>query len=599
MPVTENEPVGCRPLATLVEALQRGWAARESDAGSAGRIDGQLAALRLADAALRDAFGPRAYAERPPQVVLLGPTQVGKSTLCNVLLGTLVAEVSPLAGFTVHAHGFACGCSADDAWTEHLFPGWQRCVADELPREDAERYALSEVDVDAAAWRLGVEGVVVWDTPDFDSVESRAHQQAVFETVALADLIVLVLSKEKYSDQTVWAMLDLIEPLGRRLVICLNKTPDDGRETIEQTVRQRLAERCPNLGDVPIVTCPMLPPGAGSLAEAAPAAVEHLLDRVRDTLKVARRDQRPAGVRALLAEHWDAWLEPVRAEHAALAAWERAVRDGIAGPLEIYRRDYQDDPRRFDAFNRAVGELLGLLEVPGLAPALVRVRRVLTWPARQLFKARTQWRRQRGRVHGAGSELGVLRDALDRLWVSLARDAAKRAVRPEPDQFVWQQLAEQLATRETELRERAFAAADAFRRDFAPQITAAARRLYEALCEHPAMLNALRAARVTADAGAVVVAIKTGGLGAEGLLLAPAMVSVVSMLTEGALGSYMQRVCGDLKRQQLDALHEQVFERTIVPDLLALAESLKGPGIFGISPATLEQAAAALKGGRS
>jgi ribosome biogenesis GTPase A len=52
--------------------------------------------LTLAEAALRLGRAPSA-AGRPLQVALIGPTQVGKSTVFNLLLGREVSPVSPLA----------------------------------------------------------------------------------------------------------------------------------------------------------------------------------------------------------------------------------------------------------------------------------------------------------------------------------------------------------------------------------------------------------------------------------------------------------------------------------------------------------------------
>ena len=65
---------------------------------------------------------------------------------------------------------------------------------------------------------------VFWDTPDFDSLAAAEYRRGVLETAALADLYLLVLSKEKYSDLSVWNMLKLLSPLGRPLIICLNKS---------------------------------------------------------------------------------------------------------------------------------------------------------------------------------------------------------------------------------------------------------------------------------------------------------------------------------------------------------------------------------------
>ena len=64
---------------------------------------------------------------------------------------------------------------------------------------------------------------IIWDTPDFDSIKARDYYDSVLKTVAFADIIVLVVSKDKYADQSVWETMALLEPLGKATVICLNK----------------------------------------------------------------------------------------------------------------------------------------------------------------------------------------------------------------------------------------------------------------------------------------------------------------------------------------------------------------------------------------
>ena len=59
---------------------------------------------------------------------------------------------------------------------------------------------------------------VFWDTPDFDSLAAAGYRRGVLETAALADIYVLVLSREKYSI-SVWNILKLLAPLARPLII--------------------------------------------------------------------------------------------------------------------------------------------------------------------------------------------------------------------------------------------------------------------------------------------------------------------------------------------------------------------------------------------
>jgi hypothetical protein len=60
-------------------------------------------------------------------------------------------------------------------------------------------------------------------------------------------------------------------------------------------------------------------------------------------------------------------------------------------------------------------------------------------------------------------------------------------------------------------------------------------------------------------------------------------VSLTSMLTEGALGSYMTHVAGRLKQRQYAAVERDIFNGPVREALLELTGNLEAPGLFGIS----------------
>ncbi|MGE0482484.1 MAG: GTP-binding protein, partial [Phycisphaerae bacterium] len=145
-----------------------------------------------------------------------------------------------------------------------------------------------------------------------------------------------------------------------------------------------------------------------------------------------------------------------------------------------------------------------------------------------------------------------------------------------------------------EVRAAVRAACEALERALQTEIQAAARELYELLCQRPALLNTLRAARATADVASVALAIKTGGVGAHDLLYAPAMLAFSTLLTEGALGSYMGQVAENLKKRQLAAARRTLIDEQWRPRLARLKDALDAPGVFGIDAPSLADAAAAL-----
>jgi hypothetical protein len=587
-----------RFTATLLgryQALRDAGAALAPDRSA---IDERLTELLLAEAALRYAR-PRAGRGRPPQLAVLGPTQTGKSTVVNLILNAPVADVSPLAGFTTHPQGFWTGTEALDAgWTAELFPGWQRRAVNELSRDELECYALAALD-GTVTRPAGLPACVVWDTPDFDSLAARAYRRGVLEVAALADVHLFVLSKEKYSDLSVWRMLRLLQRLARPLVICLNKLTPDAIETVTASLKQRLAELSGPAAGAPIITFEYHP-GLGDPADvnALPELWE-LRDRVAIRLKAAHATTRDAGVAALLRQHWSDWTAPIETEIAALRAWDELVAAALDQALAAYRRDFLEHPQRFDTFRRATVELLHLLELPGFANVLSQVRHVLSWPARRLFAARQAWlarrRTKTGLPHGLGSEEVVLFQIIEKLLTGLGRDAARRCDPTPPGSAVWRALAARLHEQEHDLRASFQAAAQKQREDFAPVIHATANRLYETLQKRPALLNTLRATRATTELASIALVIKTGGLGLNDLLFAPAMFAVTSILTEGALGSYMQHIANDLKKQQAEHVRATLMEGVFAARLRDLATDLRDPGLFGVSAEQLQAATQALE----
>ena len=104
--------------------------------------------------------------------------------------------------------------------------------------------------------------------------------------------------------------------------------------------------------------------------------------RDRDTQS---RPQQTQGVCRLINKHWDDWLEPISAEHHNRKLWQQAIASANDSAMERYREQYLEHPEKYDTFNRALAELLVLLEIPGLAGPLAKTRELVTWPVRRLF----------------------------------------------------------------------------------------------------------------------------------------------------------------------------------------------------------------------
>ena len=212
-----SQPAAVNPEPTALSACVRLIRQRHASVlGSVGagvyarRLADNLVSLRLAEACLEKAELNRVLPGHPLQIAVIGPTQSGKSSLVNLLLGEERARVSPLAGYTVHPQGFPLNIQdVDWAWLDGYFQDYRRCLPELLPPASYSHYALAEA---LSQPGHSLPSAVIWDTPDFDSVDAAGYRNAVLRTAALADVIVLAVSKDKYADQSVWDTLRLHLP---------------------------------------------------------------------------------------------------------------------------------------------------------------------------------------------------------------------------------------------------------------------------------------------------------------------------------------------------------------------------------------------------
>lgn len=520
----------------------------------------------------------------PPQITVIGPTQAGKSSVINWLLGESAAVASPLAGFTRHPQGFAYGYEGTAVSTLHrYFEPLQPRPISELPAEDFRFFGFEPVR--AGLPRLGCP-VTVWDTPDFDSIDSERYRDGLLRAIALSDLLVCVLSKDKYADQSVWELLAMIEPLGIPGLICLNKTPAAAAETVVRSLTGKWSQMRRD-ATPPIVALPYL--GADALE---PPGVDALVDAARTLLRQTDRPRQPLGLQRFLRANWESWLAPVRVEQKAQQEWRTLVGRTVASANRIYRRDYLDHPHHYETFQRALAELLTLLEIPGVARVLTQMRRIMTWPVRQIGQFGRRWRPDAANL---GSEQSVLQQTALHVMLTLRQEVAEIAENATETRPWWLALGRELGRRQAVAIDLFSQAASAYAREFEPEVEKTAHALYDRLGEHPAVLNSLRATRVTTDAAALAVGLHTGGIGLQDFVIAPAILSLTSLLTESALGHYVQRAAEDLKRRQAAAV-SGLFDDHLAANLLRLPEDMPYDTGFFIPVDVIEAAERELAG---
>ena len=143
---------------------------------------------------------------------------------------------------------------------------------------------------------------------------------------------------------------------------------------------------------------------------------------------------------------------------------------------------------------------------------------------------------------------------------------------PGDQQHWWLKLSKRFSSDSKQLNQNYQQTAAVAREEFEPRIEETAQRLYEQLQDQPRLLNALRAARVSADAAGVALAVKSGGLAPSDLILAPAMLSVTSLLTESALGRYLEMSKKALKQEQQQHIRKRVLDGVLKAELQTMTE---------------------------
>ena len=509
----------------------------------------------------------------PLQIAIVGPTQAGKSSLVNVLLNSNIASVSPLAGYTMHPQGFCDGITPSQCnGLQWYFGRFQQMPQHQLPKDRHDCYSLTQNTTDSSF----LPQCVLWDTPDFDSIDSANYREGVIRTIALADVVVLVVSKEKYADQSVWDVMAAIEVLQQPTVICLNKISEGSEDLLISSLKDKWSQV---RNDVfPTVVPLYYQKETGKPAWPTPSLIERIASQVD-------RNKQPKLQRALLQKHWQSWLEPVYAEHNLLKDWQHLVDQVLKQGVEGYQRDYLNHPHHYETFQQAMAELLNLLEIPGIAGILANTRRILTWPIKKIMK----FGRKSLHLADSSQEISLLNQIAGHVLIQIADKLLDQAEENRDSRW-WKEFSALLRTQRSNILQDFNRSTQEYHLAFQVEVEQAATRLFRKLQEQPALLNSLRATRVTTDAAVIALALQTGGIGMHDLIIAPAMLSVTSLLAESAIGGYMNKVEAELKQQQLATVKQRLFDDTLRNILLGLSGQLSSVTYFNITSEQLQQA---------
>ena len=515
----------------------------------------------------------------PLQIAVIGPTQAGKSSVVNLILNSKNAGVSPLAGYTVHPQGFINQSDPNQknrqqcSGLQNYFGRFQQLNIDELSNERHDCYALEDNQGQSEL----LPECVFWDTPDFDSIDSIDYREGVIRTIALADIIVLVVSKEKYADQSVWQMMAMIESFHQPTIICINKLIEGSESIIINSLKEKWKQaRKDSFPDVvPLyyqkqTALPVWPEGAENY-------FFQLQKRVSQSAHLQNQQE-------FINGYWNGWMEPIVAEQESALLWQSLVDNVIEQSLQEYQRDYLNHPHYYDTFQNALVELLNLLEIPGISRALTKTRRVLTWPVRKLMRIGRQSEQP------VSHEETLLNQIGDHLLISFSEQLLEKIDADSKQHQWWKDSYCLLRDRKAEILNQYQQAVRQYSYSFQQDVEETANKLYNKLSEQPVLLNSLRATRVSTDAAAMALMIQTGGIGLHDLIITPAMLSITSLLTESAIGSYMGGVEAELKQHQLETVKNDLFVTCIKKQLYDLPEQLSDKNRFNIPTELLKKA---------
>jgi predicted GTPase len=536
--------------------------------------------LNLAEAFLKKGLLISEQKQHPVQVAVIGPTQAGKSSVVNLLLDNGAAGVSALAGYTVHPQGFAVDLKNHDfSWLEQYFSGFKKVEQSQLVNEDHNSFSLTNVDSKT------LPASVLWDTADFDSIGAAGYRKGVLKTIALADVVVLVVSKEKYADQSVWEVMNLIESLNQPTLIIVNKLIEDSQDIILRSLEEKWQQA--RKDDFPETIIPLhyQKQGVPSVQQLDRPLINRMFGK-------HNRNKQPDNQIQFLNQHWSAWTEPMVAEFAVVKEWQEIIDLCTKDALKNYQRDYLNHPNHYETFQNALANLLTLLELPGIAKVMAKTRRVLTWPVRTLFGIKTGRRRQ---LAEDSHEVAVLNQIAEHALIQLAENILDKADKEQEKRQWWKEINLILRQQREQILENFKVSVNQYHGDFQEEVEATAQRLYNKLDDQPVLLNGLRATRVTTDAAALALALYTGGIGLHDLIITPAMLSITSLLAESTLGGYMNRLEAELKQTQLNTVKQRLFIEVLQQTLGQFPELMSKGHYFNISQSQLEQAEQQLK----
>lgn len=313
----------------------------EAAEAASGRVDPQL--VEEARSVVRRAGQRLRFSGAATVTALAGATGSGKSTLFNALAGSEVSTPGIRRPTTAHPAAVIWG----DEPTGELLDWLQ------VPRRH---------HVDASGVEAGLDGLVLLDLPDHDSVEV-SHRMEVDRLVRLVDMLVWVVDPQKYADAALHD--NYLVPLREYapvMMVVLNQTdllaPEDRRRTLDDL--RALLDR-EGLREVPVhAVSAVTGEGMAELRTILAGRVrdkQAVADRVGvDVHRIVTRLQQASGTAAAprVSDRTVAELDGACARAAGVPAvteavgqaWRRRGRGATGWPVVSWLATLRPDPLR-------------------------------------------------------------------------------------------------------------------------------------------------------------------------------------------------------------------------------------------------------------
>jgi GTPase SAR1 family protein len=532
----------------------------------AGKPDMALARgrLRLAAALVRNVIAPYLdhQAPHPLHVAVVGGAGAGKSTIANWLIGDMVAESNPQAGFTRHPIAYG---KSDLTWpsTFGFLGPLKRLDRHESARLDEDVYQVRRLGADRPEQEL-LQSFVIWDCPDVTTWAASHYVPRVVEIAGLADVVVYVASDERYNDEVPTEYLRLFLEAGKLVVAVLVKMREADVPRFLEHFQREVVAKLPGK-PLALVTVPQLT--REELAEPFTKAARFRIPLINQMSVLGRsapktRANSVAAALSHLKSHERTVLSVAQEELTALDGWRLLVQEGQLDFTNRYRKEYLT-AERFRRFDETLVRLLELLELPKVGQILSKSLNVLRMPY-TLIKS---WIRKEpiAPQNATLMERPVLEAALH-AWVDQLRKVA--AVKKD-EHALWKYVSdgfhEGLGAR---THERFDQLARVFHTSLTDEVERTARSILDDLQKNPVALNTLRGTKFALDLGAVIGGAVLGGFTPLSVLLVPMAASVTQYLVD-LLGENYVTMRREETRMRQQALFTEQLAQPLADWLIA------------------------------